>query len=117
MAVGPVVSLDRVADLSEGDRADLLALSHAVYPPAESANWPGRHLEWAAAEWCVRVRDAEGKLVSHVGVLLRQASHEGRPVRIGGVGGVKTHPAARGLGHATLGLLRAVEFFEEQSDV
>src|SRR4051812_20706016 len=102
-----LVSLDRVADLSDGDRAAVRALGQAVYPPAEWADWPGKHIEWAAAEWCVRVRGEGGELVSSVGVHLREASHDGQAVRVGGVGSVKTHPAARGRGHAAQALRRA----------
>jgi hypothetical protein len=42
---------------------------------------------------------------------------DGRPVRVGGVGGVKTHPAARRQGFARRALGRAVEFFREQPEV
>src|SRR5262249_3992623 len=108
-----VGTLDRVADLSEADRSAVRALSLAVYPPEQWADWPGRHIEWSALEWCARVHDG-GALASYVGVGLRDAEHDGRPVRVGGVGGVKTHPAARGRGFATLGLRRAAEFFGEQ---
>jgi GNAT superfamily N-acetyltransferase len=111
------MTLDRIADLSDGDRGELRALSAAVYPPEESANWSGGKLEWSAAEWCVRVRDEDGALASYVGISLRDAQHDGRPVRVGGIGGVKTHPAARGRGLAARGMQRAVEFFREQPDV
>jgi predicted acetyltransferase len=43
--------------------------------------------------------------------------HDGRPVRIGGIGGVKTHPTARRHGYARQGLQRAGEFFHTQPDV
>jgi hypothetical protein len=112
-----VVTLDRVADLSEGDRAALRALTEVVYPPAVWAGWPGHQLEWAAVEWSVRVWGPDGALASHVGIVVRQASHDGRPVRVGGIGGVKTHPAARGRGYAGLGIGRAVEFIRAQPDV
>jgi aminoglycoside 2'-N-acetyltransferase I len=112
-----IVSLNRVTDLTDSERAALRALSLAVYPPNEAADWPGRHLEWAAAEWCVRVWGDDGELASYTGMVLRQATHDGQPVRIGGVGGVKTHPAARRRGYAGRGLRRAVEFFHEQPDV
>lgn len=112
-----VLSLDRVADLSESELAAVRALGLAVYPPAEWADWPGKRIEWAAAEWCVRVWDEGGELASHVGVHLRQARHDGRALRVGGVGGVKTHPTARCRGYAAQGLRRAVEFFREQSEV
>jgi hypothetical protein len=112
-----MVSLNRVADLTDSERAALRVLSLAVYPPHEATDWPGRHLEWAAAEWCVRVWGDDGELVSYTGMVLRQATHDGQPVRIGGVGGVKTHPAVRRRGYAGLGLRRAVGFFHEQPDV
>lgn len=106
------MALDRVADLLEDDRAAVRELSDAVYPPAKWADWPGRRLEWAPHEWCVRIWDADGMLASYVGIVLRQARYENQPVQIGGIGGVKTHPAARGYGHARQGIQRAVEFFQ-----
>lgn len=108
------VSLDRVAELSDADREDLRALSAAVYPPRETTEWAGRNLEWAAAEWCVRVRGENGVPVSYVGISVRDAQHDGRPVRIGGIGGVKTHPAARRQGLASRGMERAMAFFHAQ---
>jgi GNAT superfamily N-acetyltransferase len=116
-SVSEVVTLDRVADLSDTDRAEVRSLSLAVYPPEQWADWPGRHVEWAAPEWCVRVRGEGGALASYVGVHRREAECDGRPVLVGGVGGVKTHPAARGRGFASLGIRRAVEFFRGQPPV
>jgi hypothetical protein len=110
------LTLHPIADLCDGERADLAALSRAVYPPEVAANWPGRHLEWAAPEFGVFVR-ADGELVAYVGIVLRSAFHDGRPVRVGGIGGVKTHPAVRRRGFAAAGLRRAVEFFREQPDI
>jgi hypothetical protein len=98
MARPVAMALDRIAELSDADRGELRALSVAVYPPEESATWSGGKLEWSAAEWCVRVRGEDGALASYVGISLRDAQHDGQPVRVGGIGGVKTHPAARGRG-------------------
>jgi hypothetical protein len=112
-----VVTLDRVADLSDADRSAVRALGLAVYPPEQVADWPGRHVEWSALEYCVRVHGEDGALVSYMGVGLRDATHDNRPVRVGGVGGVKTHPAARGRGFASRGLRRAAEFYQEQPAV
>ena len=112
-----LVSLDRIAELSEEDRGAVRTLFQAVYPPAETANWPGRHLEWAESEWCVRVWGDDGQLVSYVGILLREGKHNERPVLVGGVGGVGTHPAARRRGYAKKGMRRAVDFFLENPGV
>jgi len=111
------LSLDRVSALTEEDLAAVRALSQSVYPPTETADWPGRHLEWAEPEWCVRVCEPSGQLVSYVGVLLRNATYDGLPVRVGGVGGIMTHPATRRRGYARRGILEAEKFFREQGSV
>jgi GNAT superfamily N-acetyltransferase len=109
------VTLHAVADLTPGERAALRTLSDAVYPPEVAAAWPGRALEWASPEWGVVVRDAGGQALCHVGVVVRDARSDGRPVRVGGVGGVKTHPAARGRGYATAAIRRALDFLRDEA--
>jgi GNAT superfamily N-acetyltransferase len=109
--------LRRVADLTAGEQAALRALSLAVYPPEVAAGWPGRAIEWAPHQWCVIGWGAEGSALCYVGVLLREARLCDRAVRVGGIGGVKTHPAFRGRGFATTAIRRALDFFQEQSDV
>ncbi len=111
------VFLGATVDRTEKEGLGLRGLSRAVYPPEESAEWPGRHLEWAGSQWDIRVVADGGDLVSYTGVLVRSASHDGRPVQIGGIGGVKTHPTARGRGYAAMGMRRAVEFFLNDADV
>jgi len=82
-------------DLTDDDHAALRVLSAAVYPPENDANLPGPFV-WVPQQWHILVRDNAGPIVSHVGVLTRTVLLDGVPVRIGGVGGVKTHPEARG---------------------
>jgi GNAT superfamily N-acetyltransferase len=104
----------RFADLGEVEREEVRALTLAVYPPEDSANWHGREIDWAEPEWCVRIRDGEGALLSYTGVYVREGTWDGRAVRIGGIGNVKTHPAARRQGLAALGIAQAFRFFREQ---
>ena len=111
------IKLTRISELSEADRAEVRGLSQAVYPPEVAASWPGRLLEWANSEWCVRIWGSDGELVSYVGVLLREGTLDTRPVLMGGLGGVATHPAARRRGYAEQGLRTAVEFFRETPEV
>ena len=40
-----------------------------------------------------------------------------RAVRVGGIGGVKTHPAFRGRGFATAAIRLALDYFHGQGDV
>jgi predicted acetyltransferase len=46
----------------------------------------------------------EGRMVCHVGALLRAAMMDGRAVKVGGVGEVMTAPDARRQGHAKAAL-------------
>jgi GNAT superfamily N-acetyltransferase len=109
--------LRQVADLTAGEQTALRTLSLAVYPPEVAAAWPGRAVEWAAHQWAVVGWDADGAARSYVGLVLRDARWGDRPVNIGGIGGVKTHPAFRRQGIATAALQRALDFFRGQGDV
>jgi predicted GNAT family acetyltransferase len=53
----------------------------------------------------------------HVGLVLRDAKWNSRPVRVGGIGGVKTHPAVRGRGFASTAIRLARDFFCNQGNV
>ncbi len=92
-------------------------MSLAVYPPEVFATWPGRAIEWAAHQWAVVGWDIEGAALCYVGVVFRDAKWNEGAVRVGGIGGVKTHPTSRGRGFATTAIQRALEFFHGQSDV
>jgi GNAT superfamily N-acetyltransferase len=76
-----------------------------------------RAIEWAPHEWGVIGWGAEGVALCYVGVLLREARWDGRAVKVGGIGGVKTHPASRGRGFAATALRRALDFFRSRGDV
>jgi aminoglycoside 2'-N-acetyltransferase I len=108
--------LRRVADLTAGEQAAVRTLALAVHPPEVSATWPGRAIEWAAHQWAVVGWDAEGAALCYVGVVLRDARWDDRAVRVGGIGGVKTHPKFRGRGFATAAIRLALDFFHGQGD-
>jgi predicted GNAT family N-acyltransferase len=107
----------RVADLTADEQSALHTLSLAVYPPETAAAWPGRAIEWASAQWSVIGWNVEGEAVCQVGVILREARWNERAVKLGGIGGVKTHPASRGRGLASTAINRAMVFFREQESV
>jgi GNAT superfamily N-acetyltransferase len=109
--------LRRVADLTPDEQSALRSLALAVYPPETAAAWPGRGIEWAAHQWGVVGWGADGAALCYVGVVLRAARWNERAVKVGGIGGVKTHPASRGRGFAGTAIRRAVDFFREQGDV
>lgn len=109
--------LRQVAELSVDKQSALRTLSLAVYPPEVAAAWLGRAIEWAPQQWGVIGWDADGAALCYVGLILREARWNDRAVKVGGIGGVKTHPASRGRGFATTAMQRALDFFRGQSDV
>ena len=108
--------LRRVPDLTAGEQAALRTLALAVYPPEVATAWPGRAIEWAPHQWGVVGWDADGAALCYVGVVLRDARWDDRAVRVGGIGGVKTHPASPGQGFAITAIQRSLAFFHEQGD-
>ena len=107
----------RATDLTPEEQAALETLTHAVFPPETSATWPGRAIEWAPAQYKVVGWNAEGLALCHVGVVVREGRWNGRVVRIGGIAGVKTHPAYRRRGFADYAIQRALDFLHQQEDV
>lgn len=109
--------ITRARDIAPADRDALRALTAAVYPAEAAPSTPEPHIAWAPTDWSIRVWDDAGMLVSHVGLITRDAIHDDAPVLIGGIGGVKTHPAARGNGYAAAGLGEAVRFLADEPRV
>jgi len=103
------LDLKAVADLTAAEQDARRALTLAVYPPGAPPT-AGAELTWAAPQWAVMAWD-DDQLIAHVGIVVRDATLDGQGVRIGGIGSVKTHPAARGRGYARRAIGRAVEFF------
>src|SRR5262245_49760491 len=97
-------------DLTAGEQVAVRTLALAVYPPEVVAGWSGQVIEWAQHQWCVVGWDAQGAAHCYVGIDLREARWDDRAVKVGGIGGVKTHPAFRGRGLATTGIQRALDF-------
>jgi GNAT superfamily N-acetyltransferase len=111
------IDLKPVATLDDDERAALTALTAAVYPPEVVAVSAGRHFQWAPPDYSVLVSTPEGELVSHVGIVVRAGSLDGAPVKIGGVGSVKTHPRVQGRGYASAGLRRAATALDDDHQV
>jgi aminoglycoside 2'-N-acetyltransferase I len=109
--------LRQVDALTANEQSALRKLSLAVYPPEVSAAWPGRAIEWARPQSCVIGWEADGEAACYVGMILREARWNERTVKVGGIGGVKTHPACRRRGLASTAIRRALDFFREQGDV
>ncbi|HKY53773.1 MAG TPA: GNAT family N-acetyltransferase [Anaerolineales bacterium] len=103
-------------DFSAHQQRGLESLRAAVYPPEVMATLPSRLFTWASPRWSVLVWDGE-ELVSRVGLLVRNAFHDGTSKRIGGIGGVATHPASQGKGYASLAMREATKHFDKELKV
>ena len=111
------VELEKLSDLTPDGHAALKALSAAVNPPEVRAHLPAQRITWARCDWGALVWHPREGLVAFAGALLRNGLHDGSAVGIGGIGGVKSHPEARGRGHATAAVTRVARFLEGESEV
>lgn len=102
----------------DAERSALRELGQAVYTPDAVANWPGRTIEWAPRQASVLVWDnSTGRAIAHAGCLVRDARCNNRDVKIGGIGGVMTHPEHRRKGYAAAAIEACLGFFRDRGDV
>jgi predicted acetyltransferase len=101
------VALRRRADLAPAEQAEVDALYAVLFGEDDEV------LTWARGEWYVLVRTAAGALSSMIEILERTVTVDGQPVRVGGVGGVGTHPEHRLRGHSTAALRVAADFMRD----
>src|SRR5688500_12581737 len=97
------VALRSRSEMTPAELEELYALDDAVYPHGGLGGPPGmERVVWADPEWDVVVRDPSGLVVSHAGILERDALLDGEPLRIAGIAEVLTHPdhQRRGYGAA-----------------
>jgi aminoglycoside 2'-N-acetyltransferase I len=110
-----LTTIHPVNERTPAQAAALKSLSVAVYPPEIAALWPGRSREWTPAQWSAVVWAEDGAALCHVGIVLRDGTMNGVPVRIGGIGGVCTHPQCRCQGHAADTIRQALAFLQWQA--
>jgi aminoglycoside 2'-N-acetyltransferase I len=112
------ISLTQFAEQSEEELAALRILSNAVYPPEVVASLPGREIEWSPRQWSVIVwNDDHTEALGHAKIVIRLGRHNEQDLRIGGIGGVMTHPVHRRQGCASAALARCIEFFREDTEI
>lgn len=105
------------AQLLPADIQAIKALSAATYPPGRTATNPKLPKEWARPQWHALLWDEDGRLLTFVGALTTSVRCDGQPAFIGGIGGVKTHPAWRRRGHASAGIQLAIDFLRDEQAV
>lgn len=104
------------AELSDVQKEALKQLGAAVYTPEVISTLPARSISWDSPQWSIFLWD-HGELVSRVGLLVRETSCGGAMKRIGGIGGVLTHPTRQGQGLASLAMREAAKYFDADLSV
>lgn len=94
--------------------AEVQALHRSVWTPEKLAASAWRDIVSAEACQRVLIRDADGWLVSHIGIYMREAKWGERSVRIGGIGGVCTKDDCRRQGFARAGMACAASYMKDQ---
>jgi ribosomal protein S18 acetylase RimI-like enzyme len=105
-----------MAKLTNTQTDALSRLRAAVYPPKVLATSPARFFTWATVQWSVFLWDSD-ELVARVGLVVRDVLDNGVTKRIGGIGGVATHPARQGQGLASIAMREAEKHFREELNV
>jgi predicted acetyltransferase len=84
-----------------------------VWPPEVMEKLSWGDLAFAYPDLRVLVESDE-RLVCHVGIYRRDITWNGRKLRVGGIGGVVTHPDYRGRGLASVALNAAVQTLKDE---
>ncbi len=102
-------------DILSGDASWPLAkpLLDAVWPPDDVAKLPWGRISYAPADLRILVEDDQG-LACHAGIYWRDATLNGRKVRIGGIGGLATRANCRRRGYASIALTAAIQTFKDE---
>jgi len=102
--------------LTDRQKQSIQKLRAIVYPPEVLATLPSRHFTWSSMQWSVLVWD-ENELIAKASLLVRDGFHNDIPKRIGGIGGVMTHPAKQGQGLASKAMRDAAKRFDDELNV
>lgn len=102
-------------DIQTGDgswgRAE--PLLSASFPPEAAMILPTGPVEWAHPDLRVLIEEND-EVACHVGIYRRVGTWKGRKIRLGGIGGVATHPDHRRKGYAGLALTAAIQTLRDE---
>jgi predicted acetyltransferase len=84
-----------------------------VWPPEVMEKLSWAHIIFAHPELRVLV-ESDGQVICHVGIYRREVTWNGRKLRVGGIGGVVTHPDHRGRGLASVALNAAIQTLKDE---
>ena len=100
----------KASDLGWPQAAPLLK---AVWPPEVVAKLPWRDVVWANPDYRLLAFNRDNEIICHLAIVLRDATWDGRAVRIGGIGGVATREESRRQGVASTAMRMAIQEIQE----
>jgi len=79
-------------------------LLKAVWPPEVVAKLPWKGVVWSNPDYRLLAFNRDNEIIGHLTIVLRDATWNGRAVKIGGIGGVATRDDSRrrGVAHAAM---------------
>jgi GNAT superfamily N-acetyltransferase len=108
------VNIKRRSEMTAVDIDEFHALEDIVYPNGLDGPPGLERVRWDDPAWDICVRDESDSLVSHAGILERNALLDGKPVRIAGIAEMLTHPAFRRQGYGAAALREAASFMRDE---
>ena len=88
-------------------------LLNAVWPSEVVAKLPWRDIVWANPDQRLLAFNRDNEIICHAALVLRDATWDGRAVKIGGIGGVATREDSRRRGVASAVMRRATQQIQE----
>lgn len=104
------IAIKMVAELSDAEQHEAYQLLKSVFG-GEVSVWT-----WAEDDWRLLAR-VNGKMVTHIGIVVRTCLVKNQTVKVGGIGGVATLEEWRGQGLATQAMRAAADFLKKQLKV
>lgn len=94
-------------------RPQTAPLFKAVWPSEVVAKLPCRDVVWANPDQRLLAFNRGNEIICHLAVIFRDATWDGRAVKIGGIGGVATREDSRRQGVASTTMRRAIHELQE----
>ena len=108
------VTLKPRSEMAWSEIEDLSKLDDIVYPNGFDGPAELEGVTWDDPTWDICVHDNTGQLISHAGILERDALLDGEPIRIAGIAEMLTHPEFRRQGYGAAALREAASFMRDE---
>ena len=102
------------SEMARSEIEELWNLEDIVYPDGFDGPAELKGVRWDDPTWDICVRDDTGRLISHAGILERDALLDGEPIRIAGIAEMLTHPEFRRQGYGAAALREVASFMHDE---